>query len=402
MVFTISNKFKNKNNMADKNKKTQREVVEKQALLENSAENVQSNDSKETNSSDMVKKTGWFKKIFIVLLIIGLGFALFWLGKNWQNVSNIINFQDSGVSYSENQQRVIDNFGLPQTFTIAQQDGQKLESWKYIYLDEIFVFQDGEFVARQHFNFDLNTDEGLYLDYQPQDFYQLQSLKEISELLAREPSFEAQIDPEIMGEDNYFYSFDHFLNVSVVNDEVVGIQTVAFKTSKEANDISVNTEEKTTTQEPGSKPGKDYVANTSDKENSFSYYLDDPVYRLIKQRRLESIDGSESEVLSYAYCYSLDQGASLNTEPQDPWACADEESMVWIIELIPVNTYAQLDEIELIGKEELMRNSKYVYAITHLNGDLPEGLPTWPEILQDVKDDFSVPMADEYANFLNL
>ncbi len=209
MVFTISNKFKNKNNMADKNKKTQREVVEKQALLENSAENVQSNDPQEIKGNDMVKKTGWFKKIFIGLLIIGLGATLFWLGKNWQKVSNIINFQDSGVSYSENQQRVIDNFGLPQTFTIAQQDGQKLESWKYIYLDEIFVFQDGEFVARQHFNFDLNTDEGLYLDYQPQDFYQLQSLKEISELLAREPSFEAQIDPEIMGEDNYFYSFDH-------------------------------------------------------------------------------------------------------------------------------------------------------------------------------------------------
>jgi|GEM_PF-5349584 len=388
--------------MTDKNKNTQKEVAKKKNLSEDGGEKVQGNDSKEINSNDMVKKNGWFKKIFIVLLIIGLGSALFWLGKNWQNVSNIIDFQDLGVSYTENQQRVIDNFGLPQTFTLAQQDEQRLESWKYIYLDEIFVFQDGEFVARQHYNFDLNIDEGLHLDYEPKDFYQLQSLEEISKFLAREPSFEAQIDPEIMGEDNYFYSFDHFLNVSVDNEKVVGIQTVAFKTSEEANDLPVSVEEKTTTQEPGSKPGKDYVANTSDKENSFSYYLDNPVYRLIKQRRLESMDGSTSEVLSYAYCYSLDQGVSLSTEPQDPWACADEESMVWIIELIPVDTYAQLDEVELIGKEELVRNSKYVYAITHLNGDLPEDLPTWPEILQDVKDDFSVPMADEYANFLNL
>ncbi len=388
--------------MINNNKNTQKADAKKQALLENNDENVQSNDFKKTNGSDMIKKNGWFKKIFLGLLIIGMGAILFWLGKNWQKVNNIINFQDSDISYSENQQRVINNFGLPQTFTIAQQDGQKLESWKYIYLDEIFVFQDGEFVARQHFNFDLNADEGLYLDYEPKDFYQLQSLEEISEFLAREPSFEAQIDTEIMGENNYFYSFDYFLNVSVANKQVVGIQTIAFKTSEKANDILVSTEEKTTTQEPGSKPGKDFVANTSDKDNSFSYYLDDPVYRLIKQRRLESMDGSVSEVLSYAYCYSLDQGASLSTEPQDPWACADEESMVWTIELIPVDTYAQLNEVELIGKEELMRNSKYVYAITHLNGDLPEGLPTWPIILQDVKDDFSVPMADEYADFLNL
>ncbi len=79
------------------------------------------------------------KKIFIaavVLIVLLVGLSLF---------GSSLNKND----YSENQNRVISNFGLPQIFTIAIEDESILEYWKYIFLDEIFIFENGVFIARQ-------------------------------------------------------------------------------------------------------------------------------------------------------------------------------------------------------------------------------------------------------------
>ncbi len=255
-------------------------------------------------------------------------------------------------------------------------------------------FQDGEFIARQHFNFDVDQDEGIYLALEPKDFYLISSLEQINSLLARKPSSESEINPEINGQNQLFVSYDNLLNVTLSEGKVVGLQTVALKSAPQ-EDAAEKTE--IIGDDVLNRPGKIFIGNSQQEANSFSYYLADPVFRLIKQRPLH-LDG---EYPSYGYCYSLDQGASFDTQPQDPGACADEESMVWVIDLLPLEVYDNLGELEMIGREELVRNRDFVYAITHTNGDLPPDLPNWPTILEDIKDDFSVPLAREFLSILD-
>jgi hypothetical protein len=336
------------------------------------------------------------KKLGVILLFILVAGLLFFLVQNWQKIASKLGNFFSTSAYSENQQRVIDNFGLPQTFTLARDGDQILENWKYIYLDEIFVFQDGEFIARQHFNFNVEEDEGVYPNLEPKDFYTIKILEQLNNLLGREPSFEANIDMETAGEPQLFASYSDLLNVLLENDIITGLQTIALKARADSAEVDTPSPQTDATDDITNRPGKIFIANSQDIANSFSYYLDDPVFRLIKQRPLHF----EGEYPSYGYCYSLDQGASFETEPQDPGACADEESMVWVINLYPIEIYENLDEIEMMGMEELTRNDKFVYSIIHTNGDLPAGLPQWPTILADVQDDFSVPLAAELQSLI--
>ncbi len=337
------------------------------------------------------------KKLGVILLFIFVAASFLLLALNWQKIASKLGSSFSTSAYSENQQRVIDNFGLPQTFTLAKDGDQILENWKYIYLDEIFVFQDGEFVARQHFNFDVEQDGGVYLNLEPKDLYSISSLEQLNDLLGRGPSFEADIDLETVDEPQSFANYSDLMNVMLAEDKIIGLQTIALRSEAdvvEADESLTQTDSNTTNTD---KPGKIFIANSQDIANSFSYYLDDPVFRLIKQRPLHF----EGEYPSYGYCYSLDQGASFETEPQNPGACADEESMVWVINLFPLDVYENLDELEMMGMEELTRNDEFVYTITHTNGDLPAGLPQWPTILADIQDDFSVPVAAELQSIID-
>jgi hypothetical protein len=381
--------------MKMKNKNMQKVEVAKKT--NNKVSDQNSDESKIVSSLKKVdEKKPIKKKFLIVFLFILVAGLLLWLTLNWQKIASKLGNSFSTSAYSENQQRVIDNFGLPQTFTLAKDGDQVLENWKYIYLDEVFVFQNGEFIARQHFNFDVEEDDGVYLSLEPKDFYTIKNLEQLNDLLGREPSFEANVDMETAAKPQVFVSYSDLLNVLLENDIITGLQTIALKARADSAEADTPSPQTDATDDITNRPGKIFIANSQDKTNSFSYYLDDPVFRLIKQRPLHF----EGEYPSYGYCYSLDQGVSFETEPQNPGACADEESMVWVINLYPLDVYENLDEFEIMGMEELTRNDEFVFTITHTNGDLPAGLPQWPTILTDIQDDFSVPVAAELQSLI--
>ena len=299
--------------------------------------------------------------------------------------------------YSENQTRVIKNFGKPQTFKFVTQNDQTLEYWRYLYLDEIFIFQNGEFVASQHYNFDLEENEAIYFQLEPADFYQNKSIANINQLINSEPTLEADIDNDILGEGYKFYSYGQLLDVTTNNDSVEVIDTVAIKKSANAEIVdNYNTTTKTAEEEKG----KVFIGASDLDESSFSYYLDDEKFRYIKQRNLVTNDGEKSTKL-YGYCYTLDEGLSFSDTPQDPYACADNESMLWTIEIFSLDNYKQLDEIDKAYHEQLAKNDQYIYVLSHANGDFPTELPTWTSILSEIKTSFSVPMAEKYKNTLN-
>ncbi len=298
--------------------------------------------------------------------------------------------------YSENQQRVILNFGKPQTFKIAMKDGQRLEYWRYIYLDEVFVFQDGEFIARQHFNFDVDDNQGIYFQVEPNNFYQLQKIEQVNDFLGITPTIEAEIDSQILGPDYKFYSYGDIFNITTHEDIVTVIDSTAIK--KELDTTSqTNNQTPSTNPFATEKKGKIFIGNSDQDQASFSYYLDDEVYRYIKQRDLFTND-DDPAIKIYGYCYTLDQGASFSEDPQDPYACADNESMLWTISIYQPNDYQNIDEIMKTGDQTLFENTKNIFVISHANGDFPQDLPIWPVILEDIKNDFSVPMAKEYLD----
>jgi len=321
---------------------------------------------------------------FIVLVIFGLSKLL----QEFQGTSK------NKSLYSENQTRIIDNFGEPQVFTLAKEDGNTLEYWKYIFLDEIFVFENGEFVSREHFNFDTEEDEAIYLGLSPKDFYAITSIEEINKLLESEPNTESELDSGLLGKGYKFYSYDDLLNITTKDDLVQGIQGVAYK--KTGDKKKVTTEEAL----PGQKPGKDFVGNSNDEDNSFSFYLDAPAFRMIKQRVLWSEDDGDDYPPTFGYCYTLDEGKSFSTQPENEFACADEESLLWTIEMVTPKEYKKMDEVDLVGMEKLAESEDYVFLISHSNGDLPEELPDWTKTLASIEDTFASPMGKEYAETL--
>ena len=343
----------------------------------------------DTVMPDKKPKKKFFKSLLIALILIIAVLTIIFFALTDQNKQS---------AYSENQERVIANFGLPQTYKIATQDGEKLEYWRYIYLDEIFIFQDGEFIARQHFNFDIEENQAMYLQLEPSSFYDQANISGINQLLDTEPTLEAEIDAEILGPDYKFYSYSQLLNITTQQDSIVVIDSLALKStddegSKAPVESQTNKDQSTT-----EKEGKIFVANSESENASFSYYLDNPSYRYIKQRKL--ITDSEEETIVYGYCYTLDEGASFTDEPQDPYACADNESMLWTISIYKPTAFAALDEMSKSYEQELFSNEQNIFTISHANGDFPESLPMWSVILDDIKDDFSVPMAEEYRQMI--
>jgi hypothetical protein len=371
----------------------------KNQTKEQGPELKEKNDQLETNQAeeklddtvmpDKKPKKKFFKSLLITLiLIIGILTIIFFALKD----------QNKQSAYSENQERVIANFGLPQTYKIATQNGEKLEYWRYIYLDEIFIFQNGKFIARQHFNFDIEENQGVYLQLEPSSFYDQANITDINQLLDTEPSLEAEIDAEILGPDYKFYSYSQLLNITTQQNSIVVIDSLALKSTSDEDSkppVESQTDKDQSTTE---KEGKIFIANSESENASFSYYLNDPSYRYIKQRKL--ITDSEEETMVYGYCYTLDEGASFTDEPQDPYACADNESMLWTISIYKPTTFANLDEISKSYEQKLFSNEQNIFTISHANGDFPETLPMWSVILDDIKDDFSVPMADEYRQMI--
>lgn len=302
--------------------------------------------------------------------------------------------------YSENQLRVIENFGKPQTFKFATQDGETLEYWRYLYLDEIFIFQDGDFVATQHYNFDVEEDKAIYFDLEPADFYQSKSIEDVNKLVDSKPTLEADIDDDILGKGYKFYSYGELLNITTHDGKIEVASTVAVKEKNGETATNTKKETETSQTDQEEEKGKVFIAASDLENSSYSYYLDNEKYRYIKQRPLITNDDEKASEI-YGYCYTLDGGKSFSDSPQDPYACADNESMLWTIEMYELDVYENLDEMDKSYYEKLAENDEFIYVLSHANGDFPSELPIWIDTLDEIKNSFSVPMAQKYYDILH-
>jgi hypothetical protein len=133
----------------------------------------------------------------------------------------------------------VTNFGEPDAFKlVVNLKGPRRETWFYYQLGEAFVFEDGQFLARQHQDFDIeDKSELITVKFKPADFYQIETMNQLTELTNVEPNFSGEINPEVL-DNAQFYSFADALDVGLINEQVVFIKTHAFQTSQGYNQDS--------------------------------------------------------------------------------------------------------------------------------------------------------------------
>jgi len=139
----------------------------------------------------------------------------------------------TGYSYSSDQENVIDAFGPPEAFNITfniEEDGtEKVEVWKFIELDEIFTFNNGNFVERKHYFFDDFDDVEIYnLNLEPDDFYGVETKYDLEEVLETGPSATTTLDESVLNGVTYYYEYGQWLHAVEVDGMIVSIDQKAY------------------------------------------------------------------------------------------------------------------------------------------------------------------------------
>lgn len=157
--------------------------------------------------------------LWIALLLVLWGISLFIFYKS----------ADLGYTYSWDHKKFIDAFGPPKSFIIAyniKENGitKKIETWKYPELDEIFVFNNGEFITRKHYNFDLPEGKKTFsLQLEPKDYYNFKTISDLEKILETWPTATTEINKEILGKTTKYYEYDQWLDAGEYNGKLVYI-----------------------------------------------------------------------------------------------------------------------------------------------------------------------------------
>jgi len=168
-----------------------------------------------------IKKSNLLKFVFI----IGLVFLIGVVGLFFWRQSQVL----EAVSLSEQQQKLVDQFGYPNHFILVfgqmvidnEYQDVRYEAWSYDQLGRRFNFVDGDFADDTDISFEL---EAQYPDLKPSYFAQNMTFEEVKNVIGSEPSISADVLPEI-AEDMQIYDFHGQVKVGIAEDKVVYIET---------------------------------------------------------------------------------------------------------------------------------------------------------------------------------
>jgi len=286
---------------------------------------------------------------FLILIVILSMLAIAYFG--WQRISQK---SELNIKYSSDQQRIVSEFGLPDTFQVVNDFESdttitRSEIWRYLKLGEVFLFENGQFSARTHQDFNLDDESQLVtVKIEPADVYSLAKLEEVNQLLRGEPNYSANINSELLAEAQ-FYSYDDLVAVGIVKDKVSWIRTFAGVKSTSVN----------------SKPNSNNEAwkrgRVFSQDNQFSVFVDvDVAQNLVALKELQN------EALTHHFCYSTDESE------QDFFCNGWGKPLFTIIEYTEAD-YQEFLQSPLADTElVLAKKAGKVYTFTHPNGDVPE------------------------------
>ncbi len=133
----------------------------------------------------------------------------------------------ASADYTEDQKKVVDNFGEPDEFTMRYhfEEEPRLETWRYVEVGQVFMFTDGEFNSSYEVEFGLPENQ-VYTKAKinPKDVYAIADLKSLEKLLGVEATGSVDVNEEVW-EDATFYDFAGVVSAATIDDDLVFVKT---------------------------------------------------------------------------------------------------------------------------------------------------------------------------------
>jgi len=132
------------------------------------------------------------------------------------------------VEVSQDQEKLINRFGYPDTFVLVMRGNTRLEIWSYYTMERSFIFLDGEF-ANDEFVAEL-PEEFSFPKFKPTQFNQGMTFAQVKQILGQ-PTAQGELIPELM-ENTTIYDFHDQVKVAVKDAEVIYVQTLPVAVKK--------------------------------------------------------------------------------------------------------------------------------------------------------------------------
>ena len=325
---------------------------------------VQEDDS-ETNNSDtnmpnpVKKPKTLLQKILIWIVLLGVLAIIYFA---WQEVDPKDKLNSK---YSSDQQRIVSEFGLPDTFQVVKDSGAdekttRSEIWRYLKLGEVFLFENGQFSARTHQDFNLNADASLVtVKIEPADVYNLITLEEINQLLGGEPNYSADINQEVLA-NAQLYNYDNLVTIGLVDNKISWVRTFAGVSGDDKNADTIIEDEPQSKDTLSTNDEEWKKGRVFSEDEQFSVFVDvDVAQNLVALKELQN------EAYTHHFCYS-------GEDVEEDFFCNGwGRPLFSIIEYSEAN-YQQFLQTPFADTElVLAKKDGKVYTFTHPNGDVP-------------------------------
>ncbi len=269
--------------------------------------------------------------------------------------------------YSKDQRKIIEAFGLPDSFEVTMNvyDEPMMESWKYLELSKVFIFADQKYVESVDFEFsELETSQAiLNAPLEPSDVYYLTDVKDLESKLDISPDVSTLNDDVL--ENASFLNYGNLVHVGVFEDKPVFVKTLSYSVPIEDSDTStVSTEEidkpsnQVSEEEVVVFTGEKYI----DETYGFSLILPDSWknnYNVVEDFDFDSMRST----ITFQYLVPSPYADGVQGE----------------IDVFTIEAYfEEPSEEEVMYSEFLGNNNVYFLYYSHFNGDIaPLDHPIW-------------------------
>ncbi len=326
--------------------------------------------------NNTVSKPSFFKKLVVTVLSIAVvgGLALM-MYTNRNIILSYLPFLKTSA-YSKDQQKVVNAFGLPHSYTIVMfPDEARQEIWQYPLMDEIFTFKDGAFESRTHKKFGLPENPNLfYTKIEPNAFYSAQTVSDIERIVGVEAYVTSNIDSSLL-ENATIHNFGNLVSVGTQDDKVVFVKTMMYMDAEETSQKS-----NTPTSETVTDNNEWMTGQVFSMDGLFSVFVDTEYQNSI----YATLDFDEGRRV-HVFCFRGSQNS-------DESPCEGTGSPIFsIAEYTKVQYDEMLKSPYADAYEQIGEKGNIVYIFSHPNGDMPVELQGKINIIFDnVKESFMI------------
>ena len=308
-----------------------------------------------------------------VFITLGVLVGAFFLGKSIFNQTKSTSTSVSQTAgYTQDQKKVIEAFGLPDAFKIVNASDKRVETWYYQNLNEVFAFNNGQFLARSHYDYQLpNKVQAISLA--PKDFYSAQKLNDVVRVVGFEPSLTGEINDSAL-DNAQIANFDNLLVVGTQDDKVVFVETRSVYDQSAKNSKVTQAPPTTSQDNPATTSGEIDNQTETDAENTLVMPSDNRFSInagvLAKEMTVSFDDDTGYAKREYNFCVPV------SNEDDEDFFCDGQGTPAFIITAYTPKQLAnqQASPYWGEGNEQIITTNAdgLTYTLSHPNGFVPD------------------------------